>query len=191
MRYVAVLIACVACAVPAQATVDPDIDQIGVYFDLNADEVCLEAVDLFSMFSAYLIITNPSASDIIGIDVCLRAEGFVQELGYDWYVGWIGVDWFENGYRCMGYGFNEPVPFDGLNFPLARINYMVVGEGGAAFYLDRFPDSFPTYYDSGGNAYPLGFSSGDRDLPVAVVTRECGVVSTSHATFGSVKSLYR
>ena len=193
MRYLAMLIACVACALPARATVDPDVDQIGVYFDLSADEVCLEVAP-YSIFSAYLIITNPSATEVQGIEFGICVDGAVTNAGYVWYENWIGQSFFQEGFHCMGLGFEEPVPLVGSNVPLARIDHFLLSDSVVEFYLNKytyFADNSSQYWDASGNAYPLGISSGDPDLPVAVVNGDCDVVSVTGKTFGDVKSLFR
>ena len=193
MRYLAILIACVACALPAGATVDPDVDQIGVYFDLNADETCLE-VDPNGLFSVYMIVTNPSATEVQGIEASLCWSGTAMRIQLTWYENWIGI--FDT--LCQGFhvSFYEPVPFVGSNVPLVRIDYILTGESEVEFYLgpegpQYDPDGLPEYMDASGNIYPLGVSSGDRSLPVAVVNGDCDVVSTTGKTFGDVKSLFR
>lgn len=195
MRYLIILIACVACALPALATVDPDIDQIGVYFDLNADETCLEAGP-FQQFSAYLIITNPSASAVHGIEVGMCADGPVQRFYANWYESCIGVDYFQGCYNYMSFGFQDPVPFVGTNVPLVRFDYWLLGDSQVEFYLrpltEYIPSGLPEYLDASGNVYPLGISSGNPNSPVAVVNGDCSaVVSITGVTLDAVKSLYR
>ncbi|MBU8872005.1 MAG: hypothetical protein KOO60_14150 [Gemmatimonadales bacterium] len=196
MRCLVLLIACVACAVPAQATVDPDVDQIGVYFDLDANAVCLE-VPLYSTFSAYMIITNPSATEVQGVSVRLCAEGDVTEQLSWWYGTPGGIDYWSESCYCVTFSFLEPVPFVGSNVPLVRVDYLLYGELGAKFFLRQegdgfYEDGLPAYIDAGGIEYPLGVSSGDPSLPVAVVNGDCNaVVSITGVTLGAVKSLYR
>ena len=196
MRYLAILIACVACALPAQATVDPDIDQIGVYFDLNADEMCLE-VDPYGQFSAYLIITNPSATEIAGISVALCAEGGAIQSGHFWYESWLGIDFYSESCHYMTMSFTEPIPTMGSNVPLVRVDYLFLGEPEVEFYVQPYAgayyeDGLVEYIDASNNSYPLGISSGDPNLPVAVVNGDCdAVVSATGETLGAVKSLFR
>jgi len=190
MRFLAMLIACVACAVSARATVDPDADQIGVYFDLNADETCLE-VDPFGQFSVYLIVTNPSATEIAGINVALCLEGGVLQARHFWYEDWVGIDSYSESCHYMSVGFMEPIPVVGSNVPLVRVDYLLLSEPEVKFYVQPYGDGPLEYFDASSNSYPLGISSGDSDLPVAIVNGDCDVVSATGMTFDAVKSLYR
>ena len=192
---------------PAQATVDPDIDQIGVYFDLDADQTSLDitgSLDFTAIFSAYVIITNPSASAVTGIqfshcEESVGVSGAAFNLSaIDWYGGYSDTldyfSWCEDGRRLIFYG---PLPFVGSNVPVLRLEYTVwVGEPVLEFFLGPFhaqyePVDYPAYRDADGVYHRLGISSGDASLPVAVVNGDSDVVSTIDSTLGSVKALYR
>ena len=54
----------------AYSEINPNPDVIGVYFDLEANDIHTEA-DLYSLVSTYLIITNPTAASIGGWECTL------------------------------------------------------------------------------------------------------------------------
>ncbi len=85
----------------------------GIYFDLNADEVCLELAP-YGLFSVYMIITNPSATEVQGVSVRLCAEGDVLENGRWWYGTPGGIDYWNESCYCVTSSFSEPVPMNWL-----------------------------------------------------------------------------
>ncbi len=191
MRILMILTAFVACALSAQGTVDPDVDQIGLYFDLDANVVCLEA-PAYEQLYAYVIITNPS-SEVWGYDLCWCADGPAVQTGVQPYGGTL-QSWSQGCFDCWYGAGTEPYPFVGTNVPLVRLSYFITGESAVQFYMKNSvgPEGAPpVYYDADGSI-DLGISSGDAGLPVAVLNGDCGtVVSTDEVTFDSVKSLYR
>ena len=205
MRYLAVFLACVICASLAQATVDSDPDQIGIYFDLNADQTSLDVVgDPYTIFSAYVIITNPAASAVTGIRLSWCSEivgttsGFLLGPIEHWYGEYSDsldqFSWCDDGRQLV---FYEPLPFVGSNVPVVRLEYTAYfGEPAMEFYLGPiYPQSnqggLPAYRDADGVFRPLGISSGDTSLPVAILNGENDVVSTVDSTLDAIKAIYR
>jgi len=187
---------------PSNATVNPDSDEIGVYFDTNADTVCMSVAPSIP-FSAYLIITNPSSAEVWGIEFSMCTEfiggdeSLLFRLSEVWSAGFIDHpvewDWCLDG-RAIG--FYEPVPQVGENVVLVQLQFMLLAEMGVEFYIGPHPvetieDGLPAYEGVGGVVLPLGISSGDPNLPVAAVNGECNVVSVESKTFSGLKCLYR
>ena len=184
------------------ATVNPDPDEIGIYFDLNADTVCT-TVAPYTPFFANIIITNPSATEIWAIEfsLCAEFEGgneyMLVGLGEFWSAGFIDlpveIDWCLDG-RVIG--FTEPLPQVGENVVLVRLQYMLLSDVGVEFFLGPHPvetieDGLPAYGDGNGGVVPLNVSSGDPGLPVAAVNGQCNVVPVETKSFSGLKCLYR
>ena len=194
MRFLSVWIAFCMCAVSAQATVDPDADQIGFYFDLTADEVCLD-VSVPGTYSAYLVITNPT-SEVYGIAIQVCEVGDLMGLGRSWYGTTIGMDYWTDSCYCAQFGFMEPPPSVGSNVPLVKFDYFLLPDTTGEIYLRQLydevnEDGLPAYLGADDIEYPLGISSGDPDLPAAFVNGECNIVSSAEFSLDAVKSLYR
>jgi hypothetical protein len=185
---------------PAAATIDPDADQLGVYFDLEADENCLTVVPSLPFF-AYVTITNPSAAEIHGLEfgyhleVPEGSEGLLFRLAnfcpgecFDWN----NTDPLDGDYVV---GLASPIPGAGADVIFITWQFMLLAPMTIDFYLgpavvQSLPDGLPAY-EIGGSILPLGVSSGDVNLPVASVNGDCRAVAVTDASWGHVKSLYR
>ena len=130
---------------PAYSTLNPDPDEIGIYFDTSADAVCLTAAPNVPFF-AYLIITNPSSAEVWGIEfsMCTEFIGGDESLFFRlsevWSAGFIDLpvewDWCLDG-RAIG--FYEPVPQVGGNVVLVQLQYMLLAEMAVKFYIRPHP----------------------------------------------------
>lgn len=69
-----VLSAAFACA-PARAIINPDDNVIGPYFDAGADLDCVEGMEMNAQFPVYIILTNPTFSELYGFEFGLDIEG--------------------------------------------------------------------------------------------------------------------
>jgi len=189
------------CTGPAIGTVNPDPDEIGLYFDLNADTACT-TVEPDIPFYAYAIITHPSSQEIWGVEFSLCAEisgGDESQLFLleeTWAVGWNDVGVWED--LCTGRvgGFVSPVPQTGENAVLVRFQFMMTADLSIKFFigpyaLQAIDDGLPAYLGANDEVLPLSVSSGSPDLPVAAVNGECNVVAVETRPFSSVKCLFR
>jgi len=202
MRLVNIALIILLGALPGLATVDPDSDQIGIYFDYNADVTCID-MPLFLPFWAYVIVTNPTSPEIWGIEFSLCVEIFdgnedmLLRLSEQWEGGSssippFDIDWCADG---VMQGFAYPVLPQSGNTLMVSIQYMLVSDIAVDFYLgpvsnQSIPDGLPAYLEPGGLLHPLGISSGSSALPVASVNC-CNVVPAESTTFGKLKCLYR
>lgn len=186
----------------AFATVDPDPDGIGIYFDTEATSVCATVTPAVP-FSVYLVITNPTAAEVWGIEFTMCAEvvgghqSHLFRLGDTWYTRFIDLglvyDWCTDG-RVVS--FLEPAPRVGDQVVLVGVQYMLLADVGVDFFLGPHPaesvaDGLPAYLDGNGTVVPLDVSSGDPRLPVAQVGGDCSVVPVATSTFGRLKATYR
>ena len=201
MRSLIVFLVSLAITVPGFATVDPDPDQIGIYFDTNADVTCIDVLPS-TPFWAYLIITNPSSPEILAIEFSLCVEvvggspGMLFRLSVVWENDNIGdpvlTDWCNEG---VARGWAVPIVPQENNALLVRFQYMLLADMGLNFYLGAFStqtieDGLPAYLGTGDVVLPLGVSSGNTGLPVASVNG-CNAVPVKDSTFGGLKCLFR
>jgi hypothetical protein len=199
MRILVVVIISCLLASPVLATVDSDPDQIGVYFDQNADEVCLDDVPMAEIFPVYIVMTNPSSAEVNGVEFSFCAEGVsgsLMVLDATWSPAfWIDMgmpDLCSDGWMLSA---DYPVPQVDANVVLCEFSYMLMAEG-AEFYIGpvsnpSIDDGLPAYVGAGDEIISLGVSTGNPGLPVAMVNGDCGIVAVESRTFAGVKSLYR
>lgn len=183
------------------ATVDPDPDQIGVYFDLEANNNCTTAAVMVP-FYAYVIITNPSAAEVHGLEFRYHLEvppGYEDKMfrlqsGPPCKCVDLGNG---NGMLDGEYivGLASPLPAAGANVVFVTWQFLMLVEFAFDFYLgpvdlDSLNSGLPNY-EAGGYVLPLDVSSGDINLPVASVNGDCGAIANDPVSFGHVKSVFR
>jgi hypothetical protein len=199
MRILILVLAAMAYGSCGYATVDVDPDQLGIYFDVGADQTCF-SVGPSVPFSVYVVLTNPSQPEVVGFEFGYRVavppgtEDLVfrlQNASGCW--NWEVDPWYESDYVC---GLASPIPLTGSNAVLVIWQFMLLVPGiTMEFYLgpavvESIVDGLPAYASPDG-IFPLGVSSGDVNLPVAMVNTDCSVVAVDHMSFGELKSLYR
>ena len=201
MRFLIVVLVSVVSVIPSFATVDPDPDQIGIYFDMNADVSCID-VPASVPFSAHVVITNPSSTEIRDAEfsLCVEtiggSEDMLFKLSEHWWFGFIvGPPEWDMCTDGVYVGGGDPLLPQGVNAVVVSFQYMQLVEMGLNFYLSAAPnqsieDGLPAYVGTGDVVIPLGISSGDPGLPVASVNG-CNAVPIEGSTFGGLKCLYR
>ncbi len=199
MKKLVILLLVSLMATSAFATIDPDPDMLGVYFDLDAEDNCLEGVGPFVQFGAYVVITNPSAPEVHGLEfgyTINTSDPSVFRLLNALPPGAVDLgdssDWATGDYVV------------GLATPLLSSTAVVfvewqfllqVAEISMEFYLgpsvvESIADGLPAY-EIGGSILPLGLSTGGVEYAVATVNTGICVVANEVESFGSVKSLFR
>ncbi len=199
LRFVTILILITVSGVASgYATIDPDPDQLGVYFDTNADVNCLNAGTSIPFF-VYVVLTMPTESEVTGFEFGYRAvvppglEGLVFRLATTEPCLNSPDSWGEGDYYCS---FSSPLPMVGSNVVLVTWSFLFLAAGVPMdFFLgpasvESIPDGLPAY-ESHGEILPLGISSGSPEIPVATVNGFCGVISNEEVSFGKIKSMYR
>jgi hypothetical protein len=183
------------------ATVDPDPDQIGIYFDRTAD-TNWHATWAGQLVYAFVVITNPSSTEILGLEYSLCTEflggtdGMLESVSEEWPNGMILQPTTETW--CSGgrtFSFPTPVLPSGTNAVIVKITYIALGPAQVNFFLGPHPvqsiaDGLPSYIGADGQDVPLGVSSGDINLPVASIN-SYAPVGIQHMTIGGLKCLYR
>jgi len=191
MKKLIFLLMAILVASSAFAIIDPDSDSVGVYFDMTADTMEMDMAAPGAM-TAYLLLTNPSGSEIGGFEAGLTIDGPSTPA----------VTTFDNPTALnvgtatnMIVGFGTPTPATEVTL-LATIDIYYIGG----------PDDVLSIYLSGSTP-----SSADPDYPVVVndgailitampvmAGMPCAganlpetPVATQSMSFDNVKSLYR
>jgi len=208
MKKLVVLVFVSLIATSAFATIDPDANSVGIYFDgVIADQVS-GTLTAFDRVEVYIVVTS-HANAISGLrfrwlldmDPALTSE--ISQLNdpaamYGPGAVPVGTGTFLDGEVAVGWA--DPLPsVDGNTIAVTRKFFTFV-DIGVDFYLRPADgqDAITYTWDDGlGKTIfedPLGTLSGDPMLPVALANGGylyTGVVATESASFGSVKSLFR
>lgn len=184
-----------AAAGGAPAQVDPGPDGVGLYYDLEATEYCLQSEA--NSVELHLIVTGCSRPDGIHGWSCTidwAAEGTI--FLYDSYLAGDGAI---NIYEGPDFSVGIPVPLPwSPAIRLATLEFVVIPPGCTEFFVqpcsqDLYairPEFVPG--DEPNLTLPLYSSSGAPWGPVALLNcPDCYVVPAEGATFGELKSLYR
>ncbi len=180
--------------------IDPDTDQVGVYFDLDGNTNAIE-VEPGVPFNAYVLITRPSAP-VHGyffsyrLEVTPGSEDQVFRLantlpaGDDNFSDCTSTD---KMFGCYNVGLSSPLPV-GDTVVAVGWQYMTLTFLAIDFYLGPVDPSIyageSPAYEIGGGLSVLGISSGSADLPVARVNG-LAPVGVQSVTFGSIKATFR
>lgn len=184
---------CLLASNTSFAVVDPDPDQMGIYFDECADTFCILPVLCAPQF-AYLIYTNPSLAAVDGYELGLTVT--CGNATFDWPEEWcplLPLD-LDNVFVA----FAEPRPTSVatilaratvMPFDLTPINIYLHGAANGTTGDPLLPG---VYYYQGQNLKTLatGVSGGPGNV-TAQITCDCGVVADETSSWGGVKSLFR
>ncbi len=181
--------------VGAGAVVDPTPDLFGVYFDTQGD-VADGSVSSSIPFNMYFILTEPSASQILGYEFSYQMnmqpsqEALIFKLGHTLPPGIIDLTMpvYDGLAGEVRQWWPAPVPTSNAVI-LMTFQYLLLAPLTAyltpgPFYAETIVDGLPAYWD-GVNTYPMGvaFCSG-------VINDYCGI-AVERESFGAVKALYR
>jgi hypothetical protein len=175
------------------AQVDRDPDGLGIYFDMDATQYCLDYVG--GQLCAYLILTNCSEpTGILGWEcfVTYTIPAGCSEIGWTLPAGSLNVATPPE----FTVGLPAPVP-NAPTILLATLCLMILSADPMEFYVGPVHcTSFPTVPlyaagDNSGRLIEMHPASGSFYLPVAQLNGDCTVIGTENATFGHVKAMYR
>ena len=205
MKKLVVLLLASLVATSAFAVIDPDPDMMGIYFDLTADDNCLEAQPASAPFMAYIVLTNTSAPAInayeLGYELIVPAgmEGMVFRLADSIANGVVsGVNVGDASQVLFGdyiVGLAAPLPATEA-VVLHSMQYMLLAVIPVEWYIGAssapsIPGNYPVVQNAEGSILmQVGQSTGGPEFPVATANTGC-VVGVEDASFGSVKSLFR
>jgi hypothetical protein len=184
-----VVLACLVLAANAFAQIDPDDDGVGLYQDQGGTIHCWQA-DPSVPFTAYIVLTNPTAGGVRGWECKLNYDTVFVFLLNTVYNG-SAVNPCTPPEFCVGLGSSLPV---GPAVWLAELTLLLLIPGSQDFYMDV--TSSPTvpgelvYLDEALAPVIMRQSTGGPTIPVANVNGDCPV-DADDATWGGVKALYR
>ena len=189
-------LACLALTGSTMAQIDPDQDQIGVYFDTGATIFCIE-YPVGAPQPAYLCITNPSY--IGGDDEAVSGwECSVEVTEGVFVLAWILTEGAVNVASPPHFivGLATPLPWSPI-IVLMEMQVGIFAPGAVEFTLHPAePSSFdppsPGYAagDDPGHLIPLGYSVGG-EFVCAVINGECTPVGIEESTWGGIKAIYK
>jgi len=111
MRKLMIMLGCILFAGNVMATVDPDPDGIGVYFDMDGDVYCTTTAAPFANVVAYLLATNITAtSGISGWEARVWTAGAAPVAPAWTLAAGLDVDDSPDGFQ-VGIGTVAPLPY--------------------------------------------------------------------------------
>ncbi len=174
---------------PAWSIISPEPDLMGLYFDTEADDFCVDGVAAFSNLTLYLIYTNPTPEAIWAFRAGIELPDLVVVTSVFSPCDPIVLDGtisFECGWSTL-----EPtVP--AMVLVSLELLYMDANMAPAYFFLGSMDDPLdgvPSVMLSDQTWMDTGLLFGDG--PVAMVNGDCSVSSVEFSTFDALKALYR
>jgi hypothetical protein len=206
MKQLVVFLLVSLMAASAFAVVDPDPNQIGIYFDLDADDNCL-IIGPQIPFNAYVILTNTDAPTVSGYEfgyenvVPAGLEGLLFRLESSFGDGnSSGLDLGDSSDILVGdhiVGLSAPLVTSPATILHTYQFLLLSPDVTMEMYLgpasqSSIPGDFPVILNAETSTlFQAGQSTGGIDTAVATVNIDDCVVGVEDASFGSVKSLYR
>ncbi len=184
-------------ATSAFAILDDAENNIGLYFDTEADVVCTTA-SFIDHVPAYFILTNPTMTSTRGFELGMNVVGRTNtSITVTYPVNATDVGAAGTGGNDFNYiaGYANPM----LTNPVTILATLDI------FYLDQVPLDFilgpaaPSSDPNGENVMIMledfslvpGATSNEPGLPAAQINGNCIVVDNEDASFGAVKALFR
>ena len=196
MKKLVVLLMAAVFATGAMAQIDPDDNMIGVYFDMDATQVCTDAN---GNLVGYVMATNVTYEYIYAWEAAM----FVDNQGMAGFVNHVevpaGIDGLQIGTAPnIIMAFAAPMPAASIvvigefafGYYGSGISYMTLGANDANPSLpgQLAVQTGPT----AGDIVPFGDSAnGGVCAAIGVNPNDCEVVATEDVSFGAVKALYR
>lgn len=187
MRLILAILAVLLWVFAASGVSDPRTDVLGLYFDENANQTCLDGLLPGVPFSIYLIYTNPSVPEILGFEVGYHQTGTLFELPFLWPCGLIWT--VEPDLDNLFVACSEPFLTSPANI-LVQFDYMWLGGSPpeATFYVEKASGSAQP-----GNKPHIILPDGSlmevEPGYVAFTMDFCGVPADA-LEWGAIKSLY-
>lgn len=198
MKTLVIVLLALALPVASAAVIDPDPDLLGIYFDTQADINCLQ-VDSGTSFSAFVILTNPSAGSIDAFEFGYENEfdsnyyGMLALLGAILPPGSINVGSGDASGGDYIVGLASPMP-PATALVLCTWEYLVLDKFPVLMYLGpsstpSLPGGLPVVQEAGGDLMTVELLTGNANRPVAAVNSACG--SQVDLQWGALKSTFR
>jgi len=192
MKKLVVLLMAMLVATSAFAIVDPDDNMMGFYFDLEADNPCVDGIAPYSQVPMHLVMTNMTADALYGFEAGYTMEGNGMVLATV-FANPSVIDVGSAGNHIVGFGapsMTAPVTL----LATLTVMYMDTTMGPLDFMLHGTTPSsinpeFPVVLLADGELLSVGLSAAVG--AVSEINGGCTVVATDNVSFDSVKSLYR
>ncbi len=199
--FVVAMLATMLLSIAAIAQpIDPDPDQFGIYFDLNATNNFDPSIAAGGSINIYLMVTNPSAPQIMAWE----CKVVWDQMGGGFFGSWafanngINVGDVSNPANLLfavGTGAN-PIVTTPATLLATWSGYYAYGTG-STFTIQPYPGtaSFdppaPGYAIDEVNLQPCGVTSGSFDAPCAAFGAAAEPVANQDMSWSNVKSLFR
>jgi hypothetical protein len=194
MKKLVVLLMAMLIATSAFAIVDPDDNMMGIYFDLEADNPCIDGAAPYSTHEIYLVLTNMVADAVYGFEAGYTIEGAGMVLSTA-FANPTPIDVGSAGNHIVGFGSPTMAGANGVTLlATLTVMYMDTAMGPLNFDLHgTIPSSidpmYPVILLEGGVLLSVGLSAAEG--PAAQFNGGCEVVATDNVSFDGIKSLYR
>ena len=208
MKKMLLLALAILISTSAFAHYDPAENGIGLYFDMEATEVCMTTATPFEEITAYLLATNISEeSGISGWEMEVLVDGPLTAAAWE-LIGIQPLNVFAAPRFAVGlgeHGLANPIVDNVVH--LATLTAYVLAPTDQVSFGIRELEGYSSWSDPVSPGYAAGDDAGDLvrfqvsggvspggvfDLPVAQINIDpCGVVSNEDVSFGSVKALFR
>ncbi|MCP4291129.1 MAG: hypothetical protein GY780_04775 [bacterium] len=181
-------------ALQASAILSPEPDQLGLYFDVQADEVCLQGAGPYSTHNVYLIYTNPTPGAILAVNAGYDLDGNAMVLSTVLPGNPIIIPDPGN----LGGNFNGPESTsEAMVLSVLSVLYMSVDDDQVDFFLGSFGaphGGTPEVQWADGTWHPTEMIFPNGSVMASINAQDCGFlfpVATEECSFGALKSLYR
>jgi hypothetical protein len=196
-KLVVLTLAALAISSMAYGVADPDVNSMGIYFDLNAD-VFETVAPVYVATPVYVILTNPDFDAVYGFEFGYTVEGLGGSL-------FSGITFAGTGPIDVGgvagnhiVGLGAPMPTSPATL-LATLTYIFLSSDTMSWTLTgSTPNSTvgsvtPNVLLANDFILPCGLSAGlvDGAPQVCAINNGGGVVAVEEASWEGVKSLYR
>ena len=198
MKTLAIALLAALLPTASMAVIDPDPDLLGIYFDTEADNNCLQVAS-GTAFTAYVILTNTSQAGVEAFEF-----GYENEFDNDFYGLFVRLSQtlpsnsIDVGSGDASSGFVQA----GLAYPLPAASalvlvtwkYMALDTFPVLMYLGpadnpSLPDGMPVIQNSDHELMAVGIIGGNPNRSVAAVNGVCG--AEEDMNWGTLKSNFR
>ena len=197
MKFSAILLLFLILASGAWAVLDPDPDQMGIYFDTEGDLFCIDA-SFASMVPIYILYTHPTLSAVRGFEcgMNISTEGIPGSVVLNTIYPVNALNMGSRSGNDFNYivGYASPVPTT-IATVLATLEFFYMDPTQLDLTLGpanpaSLGSELPVILCEDFSLLPVGTST--RFTPSAQINGElCRVIATDEATWDSIKAMYR
>ncbi len=177
---------------PARAVINPEDNVIGPYFDTSADLDCVEGMGMNAQIPVYIILTNPTFSEVRGFELGVDLDGNLMLLG-EQFANSQALNVGGSGNYIVGYG--QPTYTEQATL-LMTLNLLHLGTADTPSHIVLHASSpssvdvdYPAIITEGLETIPAGLHSEYRNF-VSLINGSCSF-EREESSWDGVKSLYR